>query len=241
MNATIARLGLRSLTTTGSIVVLSVVPGLYLALNLLIGLSVPGDEDKRVIAAGIAAGLGLSIVVPIVALTAVTRLITAEADDGSILYLVTKPIARINIVATKYVVALGTVVAAGVLVLFLGALCYGTVDVAAAAAVGGLVTGIAFAGIFVVLGFIFKRSVVASLVYFILIDNLLFNLVPGLKWISASGWGYATTIGLLDFDSDDELSAGLPVWYGIVAALITVGFSLWYASRKVANIAVGGE
>ena len=50
-------------------------------------------------------GLGLAVIVPLVALLATTGLLAPEIDDGSISYLLAKPISRHTIVVSKLVVA----------------------------------------------------------------------------------------------------------------------------------------
>ena len=55
-------------------------------------------------------GSGLAVIVPLVALLATSGLLAPEIDDGSISYLLAKPISRYTIVASKLVVAAACVV-----------------------------------------------------------------------------------------------------------------------------------
>ena len=57
--------------------------------------------------------LGLIVIVPLVALLATSGLLAPEIDDGSISYLLAKPISRHTIVASKLVVAVACVLVFG--------------------------------------------------------------------------------------------------------------------------------
>ncbi len=65
-------------------------------------------------------GLGLVVIVPLVALLAMSGLLAPEIDDGSISYLLAKPISRHTIVASKLVVAVACVLVFGALPMLVG-------------------------------------------------------------------------------------------------------------------------
>ena len=111
-SATIVRLGVRSIFGRWRGVLLIVLPVLLVGISLLVRVLV-GEDDNA--AEGTLYGLGLVVIVPLVALLAMSGLLAPEIDDGSISYLLAKPISRHTIVASKLVVAVACVLVFGAL------------------------------------------------------------------------------------------------------------------------------
>src|SRR5688500_16468233 len=90
VNATVAWLGLRSLFGRRRGILLFVLPLVLLALAVLVRVLVAGPA----VADDILYQLGLVVVVPLVALIATTGVLSSEIDDGSVVYLLAKPLPR---------------------------------------------------------------------------------------------------------------------------------------------------
>ena len=98
MNATIIRLGLRSVFGRRRGVLLFILPLVLIGLAVLVRVLVGADHDS---AEDTLDSLGLAVIVPLIALLATTGLLAPEIDDGSISYLLAKPISRHSIVVSK--------------------------------------------------------------------------------------------------------------------------------------------
>ncbi len=83
-----------------------VLVGLSVLVRALVGEDVTSAGDTLY-------GLGLAVIVPLVALIATTGVLAPEIDDGSISYLLAKPISRHVIVVSKLLVAGGCVLVFG--------------------------------------------------------------------------------------------------------------------------------
>ena len=68
-----------------------------------------------------AVGLGFTLALPLVALLAATAVLGPEIDDGSIVYLLAKPVSRHVIAVSKFAAAWGATMALGALPLFVAA------------------------------------------------------------------------------------------------------------------------
>src|SRR6478735_7712222 len=110
LHPTVVRLGARSLFGRWRGVLLFVLPLVLIGLAVLVRALVGEDQDS---AEAVLHNLGLAVVVPLVALLATSGLLASEIDDGSISYLLAKPVSRYTIVASKLVVALASVLAFG--------------------------------------------------------------------------------------------------------------------------------
>jgi ABC-2 type transport system permease protein len=125
VNATVARLTARSLLGRRRALLLLLLPAVLLALSG-VALVLAGTEED--LAVGLLGGFALGTLVPLLGLIAGTGAIGPEIDDGSIVYVLTKPLDRHSIVGTKLLVAVAVVTALGAVPTFVaGVLLTGTV------------------------------------------------------------------------------------------------------------------
>ena len=110
MNRTLLRLSTQALFGRRRGVVLLLIAGALLALAVLVRL-LTDDED------GIEAvvGLGFTLALPLVALLAATAVLGPEIDDGSVVYLLAKPVSRHVIAGSKFAAAWGATMVLGAL------------------------------------------------------------------------------------------------------------------------------
>ncbi|MGH3365971.1 MAG: ABC transporter permease subunit, partial [Nocardioidaceae bacterium] len=137
--------------------------------------------------------LGMGVVVPLVALIATTSLLAPEIDDGSISYLLAKPLSRHTIVVSKLVVAVGCVlVFAAIPMLWSGLiLAIDEPRLAVGYAVGALAGGAAYCALFALMSVLTKHAVVWGLVYWLIWESLLGGLLDGVRWLSITWWANA--------------------------------------------------
>ncbi|WP_324276186.1 ABC transporter permease [Blastococcus brunescens] len=131
----IARLTARSLLGRRRALLLLLLPAVLLAFSAL-ARALAGSDEQLVVS--LLGGFALGTLVPLLGLIAGTGAIGPEIDDGSIVYLLTKPLNRHSIVVTKFAVAVAVLTALGALPTFLaGLVLTGTTsDLAVAYAVG---------------------------------------------------------------------------------------------------------
>ena len=168
MNATVATLTSRSLLGRRRTLVLLLLP---LALLALCTLARDSRRSRRRHPARArrarwrrtcSAPSGSRILMPLLSLIAGTGSIGPEIDEGSIVYLLAKPLNRYSIVVTKLVVAIGVVIAFGVVpVAIAGVVLTGEVGtVTVGYTVGALAAGVAYAAVFLLLAVVTRNAVV---------------------------------------------------------------------------------
>jgi ABC-2 type transport system permease protein len=192
MNAAVAQLTVRGLLGRRRALLLLALPALLL---LLAGVVRWVSGPDPTLAAPVLGDLGLGTIVPLLALIAGTGAIAPEIDDGSIVYLLSKPINRFTIVLSKYVVAVGTVLTfAAVPTLAAGLLLTGTQGrVALAYAAAAAVAALAYCALFLLLGVASRNAVVIGLLYALVWESLVGGFVPGARALSVQQW--ATAVG----------------------------------------------
>lgn len=163
VNPTVVWLSLRSLFGRRRGILVFALPLALLTLAVVVRALAGSGTD---IANDVLHQLGLVVIVPLVALVATTGVLTSEIDDGSVVYLVAKPVSRLSIVLSKLVVDVGCVLVFAALPLLSSGLVLSTAEprLAVGYAVGGLVGGTAYCALFALMSVMTRHAVVVGLI-----------------------------------------------------------------------------
>ncbi|HEU4948827.1 MAG TPA: ABC transporter permease subunit [Kribbella sp.] len=234
MIRTIARLTFATLFGHRRGLLLFVLPGVLLGLAVLLRLTV--DDTARV-STDLLQQLALAVVLPLVALIAGTGAIATELDDGSIVYLLSKPIKRSTIVLTKAAVAIACITVLGAAPMMLTGLILDPWGwrVAIAFGVGGLLAGIAYTAIFMALSVMTGNAVTVGLLYALLWEGVMGQYVDGAKVLSVQQWALAV-IEKLAGGHGIESAVKLPV--GALALVIVTVLGLSLAISRLRSLSL---
>jgi ABC-2 type transport system permease protein len=132
--------------------------------------------------------LVVSTLVPLVALVFGTAALGSELDDGTAIYLITKPIARWRIIAAKTAAAAGLAVVVTAPAAFIAAaiLAAGSTGLATAAGygIGAAVAAVLYAAIFLALSLVTSRALAIGLIYVLAWEGFLAGLFAGTRTFS---------------------------------------------------------
>ncbi len=237
MNATVVRLAVRGMFGRRRGVLLFVLPGVLFALAALV--RVLAGEDSTALTS-VLYGVGLVLTVPLVSLVAGTGVLAPEIDDGSIVYLLAKPVPRPVIAVSKTVVAVGCVVVFGVLPVVLTGLFLNpsVPELGIGYGLGALLAGVTYSALFVMLAAVTRHAVVFGLVYVLLWEGLLGSVLSGIRWFSVTQWGTAVA---QDVSQDFNLNVDLGVPYALVAAALVTVAAVWFAGNRLRSFRLTGE
>jgi ABC-2 type transport system permease protein len=231
INTTIGKLALQALLGRRRFFLLLAFPVLLIGLVALVTVLVDGDAAYEVLP-----NLGYPLVLPLVAILAASSVLGPEVDDGSIVYLLSKPVNRYGIAISKWLVALGATLIAGALPILVAALIAGDSTRATALFVGAVVAGTAYSALFLAISAITRHAVIASLMFVLIWESLLGNLFSGIAWLSIGQWGLR--IG-------HEISTALPdpanLCYAIIASLVVTVVGTWFAGDRLRSFSLRGE
>ncbi|WP_030752250.1 ABC transporter permease [Streptomyces griseus] len=234
---TVARLTYRALLGRRRAAILFLLPGLLLVIAAAVRL-LNGADDQT--AADLLGGFALATMVPLIGVIAGTGAIGPEIDDGSIVYLLSKPVKRSTIITTKLIVAIAVTMAfSAVPTLIAGFILNGNgQQVAVAYMVAALVASIAYSALFLLLGTISRHAVVIGLVYALVWEALFGSLVAGARTLSVQQWALAlaekvTGEGLVTSD------VALPT-ASVLLVVVTLG-ATWFAGHKLRTLTLAGE
>ncbi|MFD7375898.1 ABC transporter permease [Streptomyces mirabilis] len=234
---TVARLTYRALLGRRRALILCALPVLLIVISAAVR-SFAGADDH--VASDLLGGFALATMVPIIGVIAGTGAIGPEIDDGSVVYLLAKPLKRPTIIFTKLIVAIAVTMAFSALPTFIaGMILNGNgQQVAVAYTVAALVASIAYAALFLLLGTVTRHAVVFGLVYALVWEALFGSLVSGARTLSVQQWalavGHKVTGG--DLVTSD---VGLPT--ATVLLVVVTVLATWYAGQRLRSLTLAGE
>ena len=218
MNAVVMQLTVRGLLGRRRSLLLIVLPVLLLGLAALTRWA---SHAQAGASAGLTGNFAMGTLLPLMCLLIGTGVIGPEIDDGSIVYLLNKPVPRRAILLAKLAVALAATVFFAVLPIAAGAALAGDDHFKLAVAYGlaALLAGIAYTTIFVALSVLSRNAVIIGLLYALLWEGVLGGYVPGVKDVSVRQWALAP--------AEHLLSAADAASWGVTSAVsTTVGVTM---------------
>jgi ABC-2 type transport system permease protein len=182
---------------------------------------------------------GFSVLLPLTALIIGTSVLGAEIDDGSVLHLLATPVRRSEVVLTKFAVAmLLTAVFAAVPELIAGLIAPNSGKLAWALFVGALVGSVIYSAVFVMASVLTTRAIAVGLLYVLIWEGLLANLVGGVRILSVAHYSLGVANAI---DPDPNMHAGLTLTTSVVLGAVVTAGALVLASRRLAGFAIKGE
>jgi len=183
---------------------------------------------------------GLTVVLPLTALIIGTSVLGAEIDDGSIVHLLATPVSRRVVIGAKYAVAVGlTVIFAAVPELVAGLIATGgATKLALGVFVGALAGSVMYNAIFVMLSAVTTRAIAWGLLYVLIWEGVLGNLVAGARLLSVGQYslGIANSIA-----HDPALNAALSLATAVILGAVVTAAALAVAVSRLASFSLKGE
>jgi len=159
---------------------------------------------------GMIVGLYFPLLVPIVALIISASALGDERRDGTLSFLVLRPIPRSVISGSKLLgavlVASGLNAIGGAALGIVYAIETGSWDVVLPLVVGGIVASVVYAALFVPLGFFTDRAVLVGLAFVFIFENAVVSALSGLSSISPWRLGMSAFSGLAPGEVTSQLA-----------------------------------
>lgn len=234
---TIMRLGVASVFGRRRGILLFVLPVVLIGLAGLVRFLVGQDVE---VASNVLYSLGVAVVVPLIALVATTGVLAPEIDDGSIAYLLAKPISRHMIVISKLTVAVSCVAVFAALPMLISGIVLMTEEpsLGLGFAAGSLLAGTAYCALFALLSVMSRHAVVIGLIYLLVWEGLLGGLLDGVRWLSVARWAAAITEQIAgEIDLVQDLG---PVYAGVAIAFVII-VGTWATGHRLRAFNLTGD
>ena len=234
MNATIVRLSWQALFGRRRGVVLVLIPAALVALALLVRLLAQrGAGYEEVV------GLGFTLGLPIVALLAAAAVLGPEIDDGSVVYLLAKPVSRHAVAVSKYATAWAATIGLGAVPLFVTGFVLDSSDPRRALAwgAGAALAGTAYSALFLGLAALTRHAVVVGLLFALLWEGLLGNLFDGIRWLAVGAWGRQLAAEI----SPHVEGASTGLAYALIATALVTAAAVWFTGDRLRSFTLRGD
>ena len=230
------RLLLRQLVTRGRVIALLILGG----VNLLaaVGVAASDEVDDAVTTTiEVIDGLGLVLVVPIVALVFASASLGDGREDGTLVYLWLRPMDRFPIVLGAYLAAITISLPLTVIPLAASAAIGGAGSEGIVATVVASIVGvIAYSALFVLLGLLVKNSIIWGLAYVLLWEGLFTQFSDTIGQAAIRGYLRGLLANLSDVDLNAALDTSTPT--AIIVCAVIAGESLMIASLRLDSMEV---
>jgi ABC-2 type transport system permease protein len=232
----VASLTVRDLLSRRRLVLLVVLPLVLLGLAVT-SRALLGADGKD--ASNILQQVGLGALLPLLALIAATGTLAPQIDDGSVVYLLAKPLSRHAIIRSQALVAFLTVLAFGIVpFLAAGLVVEGSLGpVTRSLAVGALAASAAYVAVFTLLSVVSRNAVLLGLIYALIWEGVVGGYVPGAKSLSIRQWGLSISESMLGAPARGygvDSPAGLGT--ALVLLLVVTAGSLWLAGHQLRSL-----
>jgi ABC-2 type transport system permease protein len=208
---------------------------------LLVGLALicrAYDVDPAEWGGPVLVGLGLAVVLPVIALIVGTGVLGSEVDDGTIVHILTKPMPRRDIILAKLGVAIVVTAITSAVPLFVAGWLADSVSLGLGLAAAAVVGTFAYSAFFLLLSLLTRRPVLLGLVYILVWEGLLGRFVSGTRVLSIEQ--YVITIADRIAPTDlltGQVSLTIAV---IMSVVITVACTV-VAVDRLRSFSIAGE
>jgi ABC-2 type transport system permease protein len=183
--------------------------------------------------------VGFSVLLPLTALIIGTGVLGAEIDDGSVIHLLATPVRRGSVIVTKFAVAAGlTMLFAAVPELVAGLIAPNSGRLAIALFVGALAGSVMYSAVFVLASVLTNRAIALGLLYVLIWEGLLGNLVGGARILSIAHYSLGIANAIYP---DPDLKAGLTLATSLILGIIVTAGALVIGTRRLSAFAIKGE
>jgi ABC-2 type transport system permease protein len=183
---------------------------------------------------------GFTVVLPLISLIIGTSVLGAEIDDGSVVHLLATPVPRSQVVLSKFAVAAALTIAFGAVPEYLAAaIAKGpSSSLAIGLLAGALTAAVVYNAIFVMLSVLTSRAIAAGLLYLLVWEGLLSNLVPGVALLSAGQYALSVANSVAH---NGALHAHLGLGTAVVLGVIVTVTALAICTRKLSAFSITGD
>lgn len=177
-----------------------------------------------------------ALATPIIALLLGTSAFSAEAEDGTLIYLVTTTTPRwwISTVRTLFAAALTALLSAAA-VIGTGLITTGAHDpmhVTRAFAIAAAFGGATYAALFTALSLLTRRALVTGLGYVLFWEGILSTTFPGIHYLSVRQW-MLTVASEITEASNSRLNSGPSLTASLVGAVLVFAVAMFVGGRQL--------
>ena len=216
---------LKQLITKGRLIGIAIVGALPIFLGWVIGAQ---SNDPLEAGVGFVSYMGLSILVPIVALIFASASLGDTREDGTLVYLWLRPISRLSVSTGAWAASVTSALPLTVIPMTVSALLLDAGNsVVTATIITSILAVVAYSGLFVTLGLIVKNPVLWGLAYIFIWEAIVASFAKPAAALAVSGYSRAIITGRtnVEFDYLFDPSQSVSILMLIIITTAGIAFS----------------
>ena len=239
MTAALLAITSRALLNRRRTLLLALLGVLLIVVAVIYRLGNPDGAESLEVARALLGDFGIGVLLPLVAVIVGTAVIGSELDDGTIVYLLAKPIPRWRIVVVKLLVAWVVVmllVAPAIAVA--GLIGHSDANLAIGYALAAAFGALEYTAAFLALSLVTSRALVTGLAYVVVWEGVVAGLFAGTRVLSIRQHALAVADALGGEGAvDAELGVAVAVAVGLVVVLLAAALVV----RRLERVELRGE
>ncbi|MAT02981.1 MAG: hypothetical protein CL421_08110 [Acidimicrobiaceae bacterium] len=191
---------LKQLITKGRLIGITIIGLLPILLGWVIGRQ---SDDPLEAGVGFISYMGLSILIPIVALIFASASLGDTREDGTLVYLWLRPISRLSVSTGAWAASITIALPLTVIPITISAILLDTGNsVVTATIITSILAVLAYSGLFVTLGLIVKNPVLWGLAYIFIWEAIVASFAKPAAALAVSGYSRAIITGRTNVEFD---------------------------------------
>jgi ABC-2 type transport system permease protein len=239
MTAALLSITLRALLSRRRTLLLALVGVLLVLATVLYRIGGPSEPESLGVMHSLLGDFGLGVLLPLVAVIVGAAALGSELDDGTIVYLLAKPIPRWRIVVVKLVVAwLVTVVLVAPAVAVAGLIGHPDASLAIGYAAAATLGALEYTAVFLALSLVTSRALIIGLAYVVVWEGAVAALFAGTRVLSVRQHVLAVADALGgEAAAGAELGLAVAVVVGAIVTLLATALAV----RRLERVELRGE
>jgi ABC-2 type transport system permease protein len=240
MILTLTSVSLRGLLNRRRTLLLGLFGALVVLVAVLFQLADQPEDESLAFTGQLLGNFGLAVLLPVVAVIVGTAAIGSELDDGTIIYLLAKPIRRGLVALVKAVVAWVIVVLlVSPAILVAGVVARGgDADLGVAYAVAAGFGALEYTAVFLALSLVTSRALVVGLAYVVIWEGAVAGLFEGTRILSVRQHALAIADAI---GGEGAIEAPLELGPALVVGLLVTVVAVVIAIRRLERVELRGE
>ena len=240
MTGFIFALTLRQLVFRRSTLLLLLLATMPVLVGIVFKIGESNEDPEKFTVRVLCVWLAVTTVLPLTALLFGTSVIGDELEDGTVIYLLTKPVERWRILLPKVCAAwlmtallVVSSIAVSSLVVLGGDAGKVILGFGLAAAVGAL----AYISVFVMLSIVTSRALIAGLVFVFIWEGAVSGIFEGVRYLSIRHY----TLGIADWLTkvrSDVLDAYVGGTSAVILSMVVIVMAVVYANRRLQTVEI---
>ena len=240
MILTLASVSLRGLLNRRRTLLLGLFGALVILVAVLFQIADQPEDESLAFTGQLLGNFGLAVLLPVVAVIVGTAAIGSELDDGTIIYLLAKPIPRGLVAVVKFVVAWVIVVLLVCPAILVAGIVArgGDAELGMAYAVAAGFGALEYTAVFLALSLFTSRALVVGLAYVVIWEGAVAGLFEGTRIFSVRQHALAIADAL---GGEGAIEAALELGPALAVGTIVTVVAVILAVRRLERVELRGE